>query len=94
MTWWLIHNCIAHPMLGVAPRSQLVGWFHDWTATKMNDTDKDTRLATLEAENAQLRATLTEAMALLGETVSLCVLRAPIGVLNRHTALKEKIRNG
>jgi hypothetical protein len=33
--WWLIHNLVAHPVIGVAP----VRWafdFHDWTSRKLH----------------------------------------------------------
>lgn len=33
--WWLIHNCIAHPMIGIAP-SKFTFDFHDWTSKKIN----------------------------------------------------------
>ncbi|MEK6829898.1 MAG: hypothetical protein AABY15_07295 [Nanoarchaeota archaeon] len=33
--WWLLHNCIAHMLIGIIP----VKWFftfHDWTSRKLN----------------------------------------------------------
>lgn len=36
--WWLVHNCLAHPMIGVFP----VGFafrFHDWTSGKINKVE-------------------------------------------------------
>ena len=34
-SWWLLHNCIAHPLLGIAP-SKPTFWFHDWTSRRLN----------------------------------------------------------
>lgn len=32
--WWVVHNCVAHPLLVVWPR---VGeWLHDWTAARFD----------------------------------------------------------
>jgi hypothetical protein len=33
--WWLVHNLIAHPMIGVAP-VKVSFRFHDWTSRKLN----------------------------------------------------------
>lgn len=33
--WWFVHNCIAHPLIGVAPIKPLFN-FHDWTSGKIN----------------------------------------------------------
>lgn len=33
--WWLIHNCVAHPVIGVAPVKPAFD-FHDWTSRKLN----------------------------------------------------------
>jgi hypothetical protein len=33
--WWLVHNCIAHPLIGVFPRRPAFR-FHDWTSRKMH----------------------------------------------------------
>ncbi len=33
--WWVIHNCISHPLLGVNPSDKTI-WFHDWTSKKLN----------------------------------------------------------
>ncbi len=33
--WWLIHNCVAHPAIGVAPCKWAFD-FHDWTSKKIN----------------------------------------------------------
>lgn len=33
--WWLVHNCVAHPMIGVAPVKACFD-FHDWTSRKIN----------------------------------------------------------
>jgi hypothetical protein len=33
--WWLIHNCISHPLIGILPIKPLFD-FHDWTSSKMH----------------------------------------------------------
>lgn len=33
--WWLVHNTLAHPFLGVWPSRQSVR-LHDWTSKKLN----------------------------------------------------------
>jgi len=33
--WWLVHNCVAHPALGVYPTEKTFQ-FHDWTSRKLN----------------------------------------------------------
>ena len=33
--WWFVHNCVAHPLIGVLP-IQATFRFHDWTARKIN----------------------------------------------------------
>lgn len=33
--WWLIHNCIAHPLIGLFPCKWTFD-FHDWTSIKIN----------------------------------------------------------
>lgn len=33
--WWLVHNCVAHPMIGVMPINASFR-FHDWTSRKIN----------------------------------------------------------
>ena len=36
--WWFVHNCIAHPLIGICP----VRWtfdFHDYTSRKINLRD-------------------------------------------------------
>jgi hypothetical protein len=33
--WWLVHNCVAHPLIGVFPRRPAFR-FHDWTSRKMH----------------------------------------------------------
>lgn len=33
--WWVLHNCVAHPLMGILP----INWFfefHDWTSRKLN----------------------------------------------------------
>jgi hypothetical protein len=32
--WWMVHNCIAHPLMGIAP-VQLFFNFHDYTSRWM-----------------------------------------------------------
>lgn len=34
--WNLVHNCIAHPVMGLTCNSKFSERFHDWTARKMN----------------------------------------------------------
>jgi len=33
--WWFVHNCIAHPFIGIFPCKTSFE-FHDWTAKKIN----------------------------------------------------------
>lgn len=33
--WWLIHNCVAHPLIGFVPCKSTFD-FHDWTSKKIN----------------------------------------------------------
>lgn len=33
--WWFVHNCIAHPMIGVLPVRRTFA-FHDYTSKKIN----------------------------------------------------------
>jgi len=33
--WWLIHNCVAHPLIGIFPCKSTFD-FHDWTSIKIN----------------------------------------------------------
>lgn len=33
--WWLVHNCIAHPLIGIAPINTFFR-FHDYTSRKIN----------------------------------------------------------
>lgn len=33
--WWVLHNCVAHPLLGILPFSKTFQ-FHDWTSNKLN----------------------------------------------------------
>jgi len=33
--WWFVHNCIAHPMIGVLPIKRTFD-FHDYTSDKIN----------------------------------------------------------
>jgi hypothetical protein len=33
--WWVVHNTVVHPMLGIAP-CQLTFKMHDWASRKLN----------------------------------------------------------
>lgn len=33
--WWLLHNCVSHPVLGLVPCQKTVD-FHDWSSDKLN----------------------------------------------------------
>lgn len=33
--WWFVHNCVAHPMIGIWPSKKTFD-FHDWTSKKIN----------------------------------------------------------
>jgi len=32
--WWIVHNCVAHPLIGVLPIKPTFD-FHDWTSDKI-----------------------------------------------------------
>lgn len=34
-SWWLLHNCLSHPLLGIYPAEETI-WFHDWTSKHLN----------------------------------------------------------
>lgn len=36
--WWLVHNCVAHPLIGVLPIRATFD-FHDWTSRRINAKD-------------------------------------------------------
>ena len=36
--WWLLHNCVAHMAIGLAPIA-MTFVFHDWTSRKLNHYD-------------------------------------------------------
>jgi hypothetical protein len=36
--WWVVHNCIAHPLIGVMPFRPFFE-FHDWTSRRINAKD-------------------------------------------------------
>lgn len=36
--WWVVHNCVSHPLIGIAPVKPFFD-FHDWTSHKINLTD-------------------------------------------------------
>lgn len=33
--WWFVHNCIAHPLIGIFPCRRTFA-FHDYTSDKIN----------------------------------------------------------
>lgn len=33
--WWWLHNCVAHPLIGLVPR-RFAFEFHDWTSRKLH----------------------------------------------------------
>lgn len=33
--WWFVHNCVAHPIIGILPFTPFFK-FHDWTSVKMH----------------------------------------------------------
>lgn len=33
--WWFVHNCVAHPLIGMMPNKSTFE-FHDWTSKKIN----------------------------------------------------------
>ncbi len=33
--WWVLHNCVAHPLIGVLPSRRTFD-FHDFTSRKLN----------------------------------------------------------
>lgn len=35
--WWLAHNCVAHPLIGLLPYKWTFD-FHDWTSRKLNES--------------------------------------------------------
>lgn len=35
LSWWLLHNCVAHPLIGVLPIRATFD-FHDWTSERLN----------------------------------------------------------
>ena len=40
--WWFVHNCIAHPLIGVCP-IRLFFRFHDYTARRINAVEEAAR---------------------------------------------------
>lgn len=38
--WWFVHNCIAHPMIGVCPHEKTFA-FHDYTSDKINSKNRE-----------------------------------------------------
>ncbi len=38
--WWLFHNCISHPILGILPCKQTVK-LHQWASLKLNNLPTD-----------------------------------------------------
>jgi hypothetical protein len=37
--WWLLHNCVSHPILAFRTGPGAV-WFHDWTSQHLNHRPK------------------------------------------------------
>lgn len=37
--WWIVHNCISHPLIGILPIGPFFR-FHDWTSHKMGTRAK------------------------------------------------------
>lgn len=35
--WWVVHNCVAHPLIGLFPSKPTFD-FHDYTSRKINAT--------------------------------------------------------
>jgi hypothetical protein len=33
--WWILHNVVAHPLVGVGPSAATI-WYHDWTSQRLN----------------------------------------------------------
>ena len=33
--WWVVHNVVAHLLLGVRPNVATI-WYHDWTSQRLN----------------------------------------------------------
>lgn len=33
--WWVVHNCVAHPLIGLIPIKTFFN-FHDYTSRKIN----------------------------------------------------------
>ena len=52
--WWVMHNCITHPLIGFIPVKPFFQ-FHDWTSVKLNvgESALSTPLDDLEACKAQ-----------------------------------------
>ena len=34
--WWFMHNCVAHPFIGLFPKWDWTFKFHDYTSDKIN----------------------------------------------------------
>jgi hypothetical protein len=34
-TWWILHNVVAHTLIGALPTAGTI-WFHDWTSQRLN----------------------------------------------------------
>lgn len=37
--WWFVHNCIAHPIIGLLPHKKTFA-FHDYTSDKLNSKNR------------------------------------------------------
>lgn len=59
--WWVMHNCITHPLIGLIPVKPFFQ-FHDWTSVKLNagEAALSTPLDDLEACKAQAEKILAK----------------------------------
>lgn len=32
--WWILHNCVLHPLIGVFPTKRFMDW-HDWSSKRL-----------------------------------------------------------
>ncbi len=73
--WWLVHNCVSHPLIGVAPIRRFFA-FHDWTSRRMHPgaptptNEAVLRLAVARIYTLTLRGDLTGVSKLAKETLS------------------------
>ncbi len=56
--WWVIHNCVSHPLIGLLPIGKTFK-FHDWTSRKMHPKPKtswrEQHLARVAREDEEAR---------------------------------------